>query len=87
MTVLSCEVVEMSGSPTAANYQACPHWWHGTFKPRLSDAELDEMDDVIHHASLVSLPESCSSVWWNVHLKCVCVCVFIIKAIVYKHIC
>ena len=74
MTVLSGEVVEMSGTPTAANYQVRHHWWHGMVKPRLSDAELDEMDDVIHHASLASLHESCSLVWWNVHLKCVCVC-------------
>ena len=74
MTVLSGEVVEMSGTPTAANYQVRHRRWHGTFKPRLSDTELDEMDDVIYHVSLVSLPESCSSGWWNVRLRCVCVC-------------
>ena len=75
MTVLSGEVVEMSGTPTAANYKDRPRWWHGTFKPRLSDAELDEMDDVIDHAFLASLPESCSLVWWNVRLECVFACV------------
>ena len=65
MTVLSGEVVEMSGTPTAAKYQRCLRWWHGMLKLRLSDAELDEMDDVIHHAYLASVPDSCSLFWWN----------------------
>ena len=51
MAVPSAEVVAMSGAPNAANYRRRPRWRRGTIKPRLSDAELDELEDVLHHAS------------------------------------
>ena len=65
MTVLSGEVVEIPGIPIAAKYQRRPRWLHGTLKHRVSDAELDEMDNVIRHAYLTSVPDSCSLFWWN----------------------
>ena len=40
-----------SGTPNAANYPRRPRWRRGTIKPRLSDAELDELEDVLYHAS------------------------------------
>ena len=51
MAVPSAEVVAMSGTPNAANYPRRPRWRRGTIKPRLSDAELDELEDVLYHAS------------------------------------
>ena len=49
--VSSAEVVAMSGTPNAASYPRRPRWRRGTIKPRLSDAELDELEDVLQHAS------------------------------------
>ena len=65
MTVLSGEVVEIPGIPIAAKYQRRPCCSHGTLKHRLSDPELDEMDNVIRHAYLASVPDSCELFWCN----------------------
>ena len=51
MAVPSADVADMAGTPHAANYRRRPRWRCGTLKTRLSDAELDELDDVLHHAS------------------------------------
>ena len=51
MVVPSAEVVEMSGTLNAASYPRRPRWRRGKLMPRLSDVELDALEDVLHQAS------------------------------------